>query len=163
MHDVRGQHLLVLSRLVGQSQTQPNPDRDERVDIRAAYCTRAGDKWSQDWVIYDYVDCPNLDFDAAFLPNTTKVTDLDGDGVDEITVAYEILCRGGLDTDTVKVILRQGEQKLAIRGEVQLRIPGDNPTNGAPVPDKALLLPQNSAYKKHLESVWRTAMKTYNE
>jgi hypothetical protein len=91
------------------------------------FVPRASDKWAQNWVIYDYVDCPHLDFDASFLPNTTKVTDVDGDGVDEITVAYKLLCRGGMDFDTVKVILRQGDMKFAIRGEVELRFPGQAP------------------------------------
>jgi hypothetical protein len=163
VHDRQGQHLLVLSRLVGQSPDQSNPDPNDHVDIRAAYYTRASDKWAQDWVIYDFVDCPHLDFNAAFLPNTTRVTDVDGDGVDEITVAYKLLCRGGMDFDTVKVIMRQGDMKFAIRGEVQIGLPSGESTNGEPVPDKALLLPQNAVYKKHLESAWRAAMASYNE
>ena len=57
-------------------------------------------------------------------------TDVNGDGRVEATVAYHMFCGGGIDTHTVKVILREGATKLAIRGESTAIYPGQEPFGG---------------------------------
>ena len=74
-------------------------------------------------------------------------------------MSYRLFCGGGVGPYTVKVILRDGTTKLAIRGESLVRIKGQAPFGGGHQYDKALLDPvnaANAAYKQHLDRVWRT-------
>jgi len=154
VHDVGGQHILLLTSISGPSHAQPNPQRNERTDLRATYYDKAGPKWTEEWNIKDFVDCPGLDSSATFFVNNVTVTDLNSDGVAEVTVPYKMFCGGGVDTDTVKVILRQGAEKYAIRGESLVRIPGQQAFGGSYTADKDLSLPKNAAFKKHLTEIW---------
>jgi hypothetical protein len=154
VQDKRGRHILVLTSLAGPSRARPNLQRNERIDLRASYFGAGKAAWNEEWNIKDAVDCPHVDSSAAFFANSVTVTDLNNDGIAEITVPYKMFCGGGIDPDTVKVILRQGSVKLALRGESQVRIPGQEPFGGSYTSDKALSLPKNVTYKNHLERVW---------
>jgi hypothetical protein len=144
--DTAGEHILVLSH---------GPASDP-YHLRAAYFNRSGADWNQEWVIRDSVDCPGLDADASFFPAAVTFTDLNRDGRIEVTVSYRLFCGGGVDPYTVKVILRDGATKLAIRGESLVRMKGVEPFGGGHQYDKALLAPAYAAYKQHLDRVWRT-------
>lgn len=80
-------------------------------------------------------------------------TDIDEDGRLEVTVPYRMFCGGGIEPATLKVILRQGERKLAIRGQQAIRFPRQT-FGGEQTHDEALLAPRNAAFKRHLEAVW---------
>lgn len=127
----------------------------ERINLSASLYTKTGQQWKSAWSINDFGDCPGNDSKAAFLPEATTVTDIDNDGSPEFTVAYQLSCSGTADPATVRVILRQGETKFAIRGESQLRLPGKTAVGGTRTPDPLLQQPKNVAYLKHLESVWK--------
>lgn len=143
--DSTGEHILVLSH---------GPATDP-YRLHAAYVTRSRAGWKQDWVIRDGVDCPGLDADASFFPAAVTFTDLNQDGRMEVTVSYRLFCGGGVDPYTIKVILRDGATKLAIRGESLVTMKGVEPFGGAHQHDKALLTPAYAAYKQHLDRVWR--------
>ncbi|HEX7986335.1 MAG TPA: hypothetical protein VF616_22630 [Duganella sp.] len=143
--DTTGEHVLVLSR---------KHDRDT-IQLHATYFTRDQTRWRQEWIIRDGVDCPGLDADASFFPAAGSFTDLNHDGRMEVTVSYRTFCGGGVDPYTVKVILRDGSTKLAIRGESLVRIPGQPPFGGTHQYDKALLSPAYAAYKQHLDQIWK--------
>jgi hypothetical protein len=146
----KDENVLILSEKPSKS---PN-GRIERIDLNATYYAKAGQQWKSEWAINDFVDCPGLDSKASFFPETTTVTDIDNDGNPEITVAYQLFCGGGIDPSTVKVILRQGDTKFAIRGESLVRVPGQAPMGGTHTPDPSLLQTKNAAFLKHLKSIW---------
>ena len=53
------------------------------------------------WQINDLVeDCP-LDLEIEFLPGALRITDLDGDGLNEIWVVYRLGCRGVVRMDWI--------------------------------------------------------------
>jgi len=55
----------------------------------------------------------------------------------------------------VKVILREGASKLAVRGELEMYQQGGRPAiEGKKQYDPALLQPANNAYKNQLDAVW---------
>jgi hypothetical protein len=158
--DVAGRHILVLTRVAGPSREQPNPAREERIDLRVAYYSETPTGWAEEWTIRDFVDCPELDSAADFLLKGTTVTDLDRNGMAEVTVSYTMFCGGGVDPSALKVIMRQGNTKFALRGETELRMPGQAPAGGGKTADKALSLPENAAFKRHLDKVWSDVQRT---
>lgn len=151
VHDALGEHVLLLTE---QAATSPN-GRIEHIQLVATYYDQAVGNWSPGWTINDGVDCPGLDSAAAFFADATTITDLDKDGNAEVTVAYKTFCGGGIDSSTVKVILRQGKQKFAIRGESLVQFKGQLPFGGTSKPDKALLDKDKSVFKHHMERVWQ--------
>lgn len=152
--DRDGEHVLVLIRKAGPSSSAPSPSRIEHIALLAALHTRgANGAWQQSWTIRDINDCPGLDGSADFFAKEVTFTDIDRDGRLEVTVPYTMFCGGGIEPATVKVILRQGALKLAIRGEALLRFPGKE-FGGEFKRDQALLEPRNAAFKRHLDKVW---------
>jgi hypothetical protein len=154
--DQDGEHVLVLTRKAGPSPAAPQSGRVEHIELDAVYYAKQGGAWKPAWTVHDFVDCPGLDAAAEFFTSAVSVTDINGDGKAEVTVPYKLLCGGGIDPYTVKVILREGQLKLAIRGESDLKLPGQEPMPGARQYDKALQTQRYSAYKKHMDQVWRT-------
>jgi hypothetical protein len=158
--DRDGEHLLILTSLTGPSKDE---DQDQRVngrtDLRARYFSRSGGSWSEEWNIRDFVDCPNRDWHAFFAVDNVTVTDVNHDGVAEITVPYLMTCGGGANPSTVKVIMRQGAEKYALRGESLVRIPGQAPLGGTYRADKDLDLPRNAAFREQLYTVWQQVYK----
>jgi hypothetical protein len=154
--DRDGEHILVLSRKSGSSPSAPKSGRIERVDLVAEYYQRIAGQWKQEWTIRDSSDCPGLDVAGEFFLPQVGFTDLNNDGKAEVTVPYRLFCGGGVEPSTVKVILRDGPVKLAIRGEslVQVQHPGVEAFGGEHKHDAALLTPDSAPYKRHLDAVW---------
>jgi hypothetical protein len=156
IRDQTGEHVLVLNRQSGPSPAAPKSGRIEHIELHAAYYSRKNGGWSPDWTVRDLVDCPGLEAAADFFLASVSVTDINGDGKAEVTIPYKLFCGGGIDPYTVKVILREGPLKLAIRGESEVRMTGQPPFGGGHDYDKALLTPAYSAYKSHMDQVWKT-------
>lgn len=152
IRDMAGEHALLLTRLTGPSSVQPGT-RNEQTQLRVAYFTRVGNAWKQDWTINDGVDCPGLDHAAQFFSSQVTVTDLDGNGMAEVTVPYKLFCGGGIDAAVLKIIMRQGDQKFAMRGTTLIAIPGETPFGGEATYDKSLSLPVNVPFRKHIAAV----------
>jgi hypothetical protein len=150
--DKDGLHLLVMTQLSGPSHTDRASERDERTDLHAIYYARTGDTWVKEWQIRDYSDCPDLDHSADFLPDAVTVTDLNNNGVAEVTVPYTLFCGGGVDSNDLKIIMREGSQKFAMRGRTITNYP-ESPYGGEAAYDKSLSLPVNAAFRKHIAAV----------
>ena len=81
-----------------------------------------GDSANQKWRIYDFIsDCP-VDIEATFIKNSFQVTDLNLDGVGEIWIMYKTVCRGDVSPCDMKIIMYQGQQKYAIRGQNKVKV-----------------------------------------
>jgi hypothetical protein len=52
----------------------------------------------------------------SFVPDMTTLTDTDRDGIGEITVGWEFLCRGELGPSQVRLALLEGADKYILRG-----------------------------------------------
>ena len=154
--DQEGEHVLVMSRKEGPSPENPGSGRVERIDLGAGFYTRIGKgNWTEEWTIRDNTDCPNLDLSAQFFSKYVTFTDVNNDGRVEVTVPYRMFCGGGVDSYLVKVILREGATKLAIRGESRVSYAGKYVFGGEHAHDKLLQTPAYAAYKVHMDQVWK--------
>lgn len=74
------------------------------------------------WKVYDYNDCFGVDSYTGFIPKGTTITDIDNNGIAEVSMPYVLVCRGGLDPTTMKIIMYEGNNKYAIRGETAIKL-----------------------------------------
>ena len=66
--------------------------------------------------VYDFIeDCP-VDFSINFIKNSFSVTDINNNGIKEVSFLYEIACQGGIGPIKMKLILIEGHKKYVIRG-----------------------------------------------
>lgn len=159
--DMQGEHVLELIREETASPSNPNSGRREYIKLKATYFSKVGRGWLQDWTVLDYVDCPDLDVDGNFFYKAITVTDLNHDGLAEVTLPYHLFCGGGVDSHTMKVIMREGVLKYAVRGEADMyRLHAARPTTVTRVFDKVLDSPDLVPYKYHLDKVWKAALES---
>jgi hypothetical protein len=79
----------------------------------------------QTWKVYDYIsDCP-VDIVASFVKNTFKVTDLDNNGIAEVWLMYKTVCHGDVSPSNMKIIMYEGNNKYAMRGENKVQVGSD--------------------------------------
>lgn len=83
------------------------------------YVIKAG-KVSLLWKVTDFErDCP-FDLYAGFLQEALFITDLDSNGVAESTFLYRLSCRSDASPSRLKLIMREGATKYAIRGRTRI-------------------------------------------
>lgn len=82
----------------------------------------SGNEAKQTWKVYDYIsDCP-VDIVASFVKNTFQVTDLNKNGIAETWLMYKTVCHGDVSPCDMKVIMYEGDQKYAMRGESKVAV-----------------------------------------
>jgi len=82
----------------------------------------SGNQAKQTWRIYDFIaDCP-VDIVASFVKNTFQVTDLNNNGIAETWLMYKTTCHGDVSPCDMKIIMYEGNQKYAIRGESKVAV-----------------------------------------
>ena len=86
--------------------------------------------YKRKWRIYDYTECFGVDWFTGFTPKATTITDLNNDGVTEITIPYVSICRGGMGPGSMKIIMYEGTSKYALRGSTMLMCESENPYGG---------------------------------
>lgn len=156
--DGQGEHVLQLTRDEKVSPSNPDSGRNEYIRLKATYFTKVGRGWIQDWTVMDYVDCPGMDIDGDFFYRAITVTDLNRDGLAEVTLPYHLFCGTGVDPHSLKVIMREGVLKYAVRGESIIRERGMPPMGGGRTFDKSLDSPDLVPYKYHLDKVWKSVV-----
>ncbi|UOX33929.1 hypothetical protein LXD69_00085 [Flavobacterium sediminilitoris] len=81
---------------------------------------RSENEFSRVWKLYDYNKCYGVDWFTGFIPKATTITDIDKDGISEITLPYVLICRGGMDPGEMKIIMYEDNVKYALRGTTML-------------------------------------------
>ncbi|WP_144812176.1 M949_RS01915 family surface polysaccharide biosynthesis protein [Aerolutibacter ruishenii] len=153
--DAIGWHVLALSKSKVHKPFDEFQDEDV-IRLSATLYRRDPDngRLGKVWEIRDSVSCVGLDIAADFFHQATSVTDLDGNGRVEVTVAYRMFCGGGVDPKEVKVIMREGGRKYALRGESRIEVKGQAPYGGQREKSR---LPSSTpkVFVDHLEKTWR--------
>lgn len=82
----------------------------------------SGNEVKQTWKVYDFIaDCP-VDIVASFVKNSFQVTDLNGNGIAETWLMYKTTCHGDVSPCDMKIIMYEGNQKYAMRGENKVAV-----------------------------------------
>jgi hypothetical protein len=93
-----------------------------------------------------------FDLRAEFLEEALGVTDLDADGLGELTFAYRTTCTSDVSPFSLKLFLLEQRAKYGLRGSSIVDVGGGEKVGGEKVGDPALRkLPQ---FARHLEAVW---------
>ena len=106
--------------------------------------------------VRDFVeDCVMGAVDAKFHDDAFSITDLDHDGVAEITFGYELACRSDVSSATYKLLLLENGTKFILRGTTKIR---DDAASGSFTADPAEAK-WPAALLAHVKSVWAKTSK----
>lgn len=78
--------------------------------------SKSDNQYKRKWRVYDFTECFGVDWFTGFVPKATTITDLDNDGITEISLPYVSICRGGMDPGVMKIIMYEDSTKYALRG-----------------------------------------------
>ncbi len=115
--DESGVNLLLTTET--EETVHPDADSEDYRDksLYAYHFLLYEDSMAQTWKVSDYVrECP-LDILLNFIPGTLQVTDLDQDGIGEVWLMYHVDCLSDVSPVGMKIIVYEGKQKYAMRGE----------------------------------------------
>ncbi|WP_442112617.1 M949_RS01915 family surface polysaccharide biosynthesis protein [Pseudomonas sp. NUPR-001] len=163
--DREGEGLLILSRGDDQVQDEQTSEDLDQVILTATLYGRPTerDTFKVRWKIENETDCAGLDLDVGFYTDVSGVTDLNNDGVAELTVASHAFCGGGIDPHELRVELREGQQSYAIVGQSLITPPGEAPYGGERE-DSPSLQAAPVAIREHLDQVWNKILtRPWNE
>lgn len=157
-HD--GEGLLVLSRSDGQAVDAESEQEVDRVVLKATLYGRAAerDAFVPRWQIEQETTCPGLDLDADFYADVSDVTDLNKDGVAEVTVASHAYCGGGIDPHDISIEMREGQKVYTITGQSLISPAGEQPIGGERE-DSASLKTAPAVLREHLDGLWQQVYK----
>lgn len=159
-HDREGEGLLVLSRIDGQAT---DPDTEEEVDKVVLKATLYGRTASSDafkprWQSEQETTCAGLDLDVDFYTDVSDVSDLNKDGVAEVTVASHAFCGGGIDPHDIAIEMHEGQAVYTITGQSLITPAGEEPFGGERE-DSASLKNAPPVLRQHMDEVWQKVYK----
>ncbi|MFJ4349171.1 M949_RS01915 family surface polysaccharide biosynthesis protein [Pseudomonas sp. NPDC089401] len=159
-HDRDGEGLLVLSRSDGQAVDAESEQEVDKVVLKATLYGRAAasDAFKPRWQIEQETTCPGLDLDVDFYGDVSDVSDLDKDGIAEVTVASHAFCGGGIDPHDIAIEMRQGQASYTITGHSLITPAGEQPIGGDRE-DSASLKSAPAVLREHMEAVWQQVYK----
>lgn len=113
-HDVSGENWLVLyetGAYIEKGNVYPS------AKLSAVLYQKTDSGFVQQWKMMDYIyDC-ELDLTCEFYDDHLTITDIDQNGLAEITMVYALSCKGDVSPNQKKLIMYEGKNKYAIRGE----------------------------------------------
>lgn len=96
-------------------------------------------------------DCP-LELTARFHDNALELTDLDHDGVGEVTLGYEVGCRSDVSANKYKLLTLVDGKMYILRGKTRFK-DGDQLVEGTFEPDP-IFAKGPPAFLEHAKTVW---------
>ena len=98
-------------------------------------------------------DCP-LDLSARFHDAAFEVTDLDKDGIAEVTFGYEVGCHGDVSPNTYKVLTLENGKLYALRGQTLTIGDSGSGTQGGDFKADPSFAKAPAAFLAHAKQVW---------
>ncbi|NLZ17138.1 MAG: hypothetical protein GX087_05325 [Desulfobulbaceae bacterium] len=121
-NDIQGNNLVVLTQSEEQFRNKRGEPgsylRDQEFFVHRFLINSDGSK-VQMWRVKDFVyDC-EYDLRLEFFTDALQVTDLDQDGLAEVWMPYRLGCPADPNPISMKIIMYEGAQKYAMRGETR--------------------------------------------
>lgn len=115
--DKNGENLLVVYRKMSKNDAED----EKSVELFGEQYLIQGDSLKLLWDIYDFERNCMFDLWIGLLPNSTRITDLDNDGISETTLLYKLTCRSDITPSRMKLLMHEGNKKMALRGNMILK------------------------------------------
>lgn len=123
--DADGTHLLFFYISKPQIEKSPKYMEDEkRVDFKAEQYVKQADTFKAEWTAIDGVQNCAFDMWLDVFEKSISVTDLDSNGVAEVSFMYSLACRSDVSPSNIKLLMYEKGQKMALRGYAFLEIAG---------------------------------------
>ncbi|WP_224369004.1 M949_RS01915 family surface polysaccharide biosynthesis protein [Hyalangium versicolor] len=158
--DSNGETLLVLSEKPFQRAFKQGDmvDEDEGpvkgVELTALLGVREGKKVRVLRKVWEASPGCSFDNTTHFLaPKDLEVTDLDKDGVGEVTFAYQVQCTSDVSPASLKLLILEGGDKYIVRGTTKVQV-AENETMGGERQVDASLEKGPPAFLKHALGRW---------
>jgi hypothetical protein len=113
-HDASGENWLVLYETGSYIE---KGKMNASAKLSAVLYQKTDSGFVQQWKMIDYINDCELDLTCAFYDEHLSITDLDKNGLAEITMVYALSCKGDVSPNEKKLIMYEGGKKYAIRGE----------------------------------------------
>ncbi|MCA9552072.1 MAG: hypothetical protein KC933_18675 [Myxococcales bacterium] len=110
--DVDGEHVLVLS----------TKDAPGARHLFAVLAKETKGRFEVQRTVKDWEQDCEFDLMVGFHDDATQVSDADGDGRAEVTFAYELGCVSDVSPVGLKLMLLEGPDKYAVRGQTRVRV-----------------------------------------
>ena len=121
-HDVSGENWLVLyetGAYIEKGQT------DASAKLSAVLYQKTDSGFVTKWKLKDNITNCGLDITCTFYDDHLSITDLDSNGIAEITMVYALSCKGDVSPNEKKLIMYEAGKKYAIRGEELMILQND--------------------------------------
>lgn len=113
-HDASGENWLVLYETGSYIE---KGEMKASAKLSAVLYQKTDSGFVQQWKMIDFIRDCELDLTCAFYAENLSITDLDKNGLAEITMVYALGCKGDVSPNEKKLIMFEGGKKYAIRGE----------------------------------------------
>ena len=121
--DKSGDNIVITTETGEKTSKKEEPTDDVREASLYAYHYIVGkDRTFLTWKIYDFVKDCSFDIEASFIKNSFQVTDLNNDGFAEVWIMYKTVCTSDVSPCDMKIIMYQGQQKYAMRGQNKVKV-----------------------------------------
>jgi hypothetical protein len=122
-NDKLGENLLIASVVDKYKNKASFPESGDDVysaELHAFHFVKKDSVYKLLWKISDAEkNCP-FDLTVSFIEGTTKITDLDNDGIAETSLQYKLACRSDASPAFMKLIMHEDSVKFALRGSMWL-------------------------------------------
>ena len=121
--DKSGDNIVITTETGEKTSKKEEPMDDFReASLYAYHYIVVKDSTFLTWKIYDFVKDCSFDIEASFIKNSFQVTDLNNDGVAEVWIMYKTVCTSDVSPCDMKIIMYQGQQKYAMRGQNKVKV-----------------------------------------
>jgi len=125
--DANGHNLLILTQTGMFPVSKKNEEgvyekSNDRAELNAYLYVRSDEKsnYKSLWKVFDFQDCDDADLYLGFSKKSLSITDLDANGIAEVSFQYVLSCRSDVSPSDRKLYCFESSDKFLFRGVTTL-------------------------------------------